>query len=406
MKKHLLLFLIAFLNLNAYAQITFEKGYFINPANNKNECFIKNINWKNNTTEKEYKLSLKGESAIGTINNMIEFGIYNDSKYIREVAQIERSNDNLKYLDGNKQPKFSEEQVFLKILVEGKATLYTYYDSNLKRYFYSVDNSKIEPLVYKRYMVTEKKMGKNNHFRQQLFNDLQCSSFKKNTIANLNYELKPLSKLFIEYNQCMNADFENYEPTSDYNFLNFTLRPRFNSSALAIENVETNLNFDFENKNSFGLGVEIEYIFPFNKNKWSIAVEPTYQSYKNSKTTSDYNISGGELTAKVDYSSIEIPITFRHYLFLNNKSKIFLNASYVLTTQPESAIRLIRTDGSTYATYDIESQNTFAFGLGYNFKNKYNLEIRYLKKRNILNSYSYLRADYQTFSVIFGYTIF
>src|SRR5690606_13696105 len=120
MKKHLLLFLIAFLNVNAYAQITFEKGYFINTANNQAECFIKNMDWKNNPTEIEYKLSFEGESAIGTINKMIEFGIYNDSKYIREVAQIERSNDNLKYLDGNKQPKFSEERVFLKILVEGK----------------------------------------------------------------------------------------------------------------------------------------------------------------------------------------------------------------------------------------------------------------------------------------------
>lgn len=35
----------------------------------------------------------------------------------------------------------------------------------------------------------------------------------------------------------------------------------------------------------------MEYNFHFNKNKWSVSIEPTYQNYKTEKTTNVSNVS-------------------------------------------------------------------------------------------------------------------
>ena len=54
-KQILVLAFITISCLQSYSQIIFENGYFIDESNNRIECLIKNIDWKNNPTEFEYK---------------------------------------------------------------------------------------------------------------------------------------------------------------------------------------------------------------------------------------------------------------------------------------------------------------------------------------------------------------
>ena len=53
----------------------------------------------------------------------------------------------------------------------------------------------------------------------------------------------------------------------------------------------------------------------------------------------------------------------------------------------------------------VESAN-FAFGVGYKFKNKYGVEVRYYTDRNIINDSGSFSTSFNQFSLIFGYTIF
>ena len=53
--KNLLVISFLFYLTFSYSQITFEKGYFISNDGIKTECFIKNLDWRNNPTEFEYK---------------------------------------------------------------------------------------------------------------------------------------------------------------------------------------------------------------------------------------------------------------------------------------------------------------------------------------------------------------
>lgn len=408
MKKHLLLFFGFILTLNCYSQISFEKGYYIHNSDQKTECLIKNNDWKNNPTEFEYKLTENDKAKTINIRTVKEFGVYNSSKYIRKTVNIDKSSENLNNLSNSKKPIFIEEQLFLKSLVEGKANLYLYEDGNLKRYFYNIDESNVEQLIYKSYYMSyESRIGKNNQFRQQLWNDLKCSEIEMNDFEKLEYHKKDLIKVFVKYNNCNNSDFTNFEEKQKRDLFNLTLRPRLNSSTLSIQNSQSSSSdTDFGNELSFGFGVEAEYILPFNKNKWAVLIEPTYQSYKSEKTSDVANIPGGKLITAVKYSSIEIPISLRYYFFLNDNSKIFLNTSFVIDANLDSTIEFKNAEDTVLKTLETQTNTNFAFGIGYKLYDKYSLEMRYQTSREILGGYTYWNTDYNTLSIIFGYSFF
>ncbi|MBM1107297.1 PorT family protein [Aurantibacter crassamenti] len=407
MKKQVVLFFItAILSLNGYSQISFEKGYYIDNANHKTTCLIKNIDWKNNPTKFEYKLSENSESQRATIPLIKEFGIDSISKYVRTTVNIDRSMNDVHNLSTDKNPIFNEEELFLKVLVEGKSNLYEYVDGNLKRYFYTNADSNIEQLIFKSYKPFWYIIAENNAFRQQLWNNLKCPNFKKNKIENIDYDKNNLVRLFVDYSECHNAEFKNFETKQKRNAFNLAIRPRLrNSSFRADNNANNTKTTAFNNKTGFGIGLEAEYILPFNKNKWAIAIEPTYQNFKGEKETNVRNVQGGVLKAALKYSSIEIPVGLRHYMFLSEKSKLFLNASIIADLTRKSSFEFTRADGSSLESVDIKSRTNLAFGFGYKLS-KLSLEARYQTSRDILSDYLHWEAYYRTVSIIFGYSLF
>lgn len=126
MKKKLLLLLLTILTFDASSQISFEKGYFITNDGEKIDCLIKNIDWKNNPVDFEYQLVQNGTLINENIKSVQEFGIYNNSKYIRRTVKIDKSGNNINNFSDDKNPIFIEEQLFLKALIEGKSNLYQY----------------------------------------------------------------------------------------------------------------------------------------------------------------------------------------------------------------------------------------------------------------------------------------
>src|SRR5690606_8606426 len=190
MKRQLLFLLTTMLYFNGHSQISFEKGYYIDNNNNRVNCIIKNSDWKNNPTEFEYKLTENSGPETATIKTVKEFGIDNSLKYIRSTVKIDRSSKSLMNLSSDKDPFFQEEELFLKGLVDSKASLYQYEQGNLKRYFFNMEGSTIEQLIFKKYKTPEKKVAENNKFRQQLWVALKCPNFKMGAIENLEYNKK------------------------------------------------------------------------------------------------------------------------------------------------------------------------------------------------------------------------
>lgn len=396
MKKQLLFLLTIILSVSCYAQITFEKGYLIDNSNQKTNCLIKNIDWQDNPTEFEYKLSENSKSKKANIKSIKEFGIDNISKYVRSIVNIDRSSELIDDLTNDRNPEFKEEELFLKVLVEGNANLYLYEDGNLRKYFYNKGNTVIEQLVFKSYKTYDNDIGKNNRFKNQLWNNLKCPNFKITKVENLNYQMNDLVGYFVEFNECFGEKYINYEEKQKRDLFNLNVRVGFNSSSLLLQNkVLSSRDFDLDNEIALRFGIEAEIIMPFNKNKWSLIIEPSYQYYKSEKEISNVSVNA-------DYKSIEFPIGVRHYFFLNENSKIFINGSYNLAFDNNSIIDL-----SSGIDLEVVNSSTLAFGLGYKHNDKYILEIRYHASREILSrNGSEWFSDYNTLSVIFGYSFF
>ena len=406
-KRIILLAVSTIISFSCYSQIVFEKGYFINNSNQKVDCLIKNIDWRDNPSEFEYKLFEGSESKKINIQEVKEFEIYNVSKYIRALVKLDRSSDNMPNIDTARNPLFHEELLFLKVLIDGKGSLFLYKEKDLTRFFYKRTDSEIEQLVYKRFVVNDR-VFENNYFRQQLFLDLKCEDIGLKDVEFIRYKKREIERLFVKYNVCNRSSYLNFETMQKKDLFNLTLRPGFNFSSLSVQNSDmSSWEVNFGSQLNFRFGIETEFVLPFNKSKWATIIEPTFQYFNSEKRKATNSVSGGIIISEVNYKSIEVPVGIRHYFFLNSKSKIFVDVSFLFDFSSNSKINYTRKDGSPLGgPLTIDKGSNLAFGMGYSYKSRYNLELRYQTSREILDHYLYFSSDYKTVSVIFGYTLF
>lgn len=407
MKKKSLITLLVLLSYHAFSQTHFAPGYFIDNEGQKIECLILNYDWLKNPTTVSYKINEHGPTETFTAFSVSEFGIYDVSKYIARKVQIDRSPTRISELTRSPNPVFREERLFLKVLVEGKASLYSFEDLTANSFFYNVDGSPVEQLIFKLYRTYESggHITKNNRFRQQLWNTLNCASIERQTFENLSYEKKDLVRIFSAYNTCSNSQFTTFDNRVSRTALYVNVRPRMNYSSLNASNALSRLgDMEWRGKVKPAIGLEMELVLPTNNNKWSLVAEPTYQQFSGT-TLAYYFPLEIDVIARVDYASIELPLSVRHYFFLNDDSRIFLNAGLAMDiTLSSSRLEVNRENGYPVTGANLKGGNAAAFGLGYKYK-ALSCEVRYQTERNITTNYIYWTSAYKTMSVIMGYTI-
>jgi len=309
----------------------------------------------------------------------------------------------LNNLSTNKAPEFKKEELFLKVIVEGKKVLYRYSDHHLQRYFFNTDSSKIVQLVYKRYEVTSDKGSKyfdeNEMFKQQLYNDVNCQSKSINAFMNVLYKQKSLEKVFLSHNKCNGSVNENYKEKEKKDLFNVRIRPGVNFTSMKIENHVSNKDIDFGAKTNFRFGIEAEYVLPFNRNKWALFIEPTYQYFKGEVNGVYYSPIRTE-DYVLDHKSIKLPIGIKHAFFIKDKFNLFLKGAYAFEFVLNSKImRDISKD------LKVSSNGNMVFGIGVEFVEKFSLEFRVGTNKRLLD-YSHWKSKYNTSSLIVGYKLF
>ncbi len=401
MNKTKVLVVLVHISIICSGQINFEKGYFINNNDEKTDCLIKNTDWLKNPSEFKYKLSENGGILVGDIKNVKEFGILNSSKYIRADVEIDTSSSLLKKLSKVKNPLWHRELVFLKVLVEGKATLYYYYGGNDKRFFYSSADTTIKQLIFKEYFYNEYQTAYNNTFRQQLLGEIKCPHTTVGSVTKINYNQKELEKYFGHYNSCVDTSYKVQKMKHNKGEFNLALSTGVSYSSLSISNdSKSYVNTDFGNKSTPLFSFEAEYVFPVNNYKWGLSFSPTFQSYKSEKQN-DF----GYVT--VDLKSIDLAVGVRHYSFLNNKAKFFIdcyiNSLLVYCPGSEIGFKVNTTKDLSYI--DIERfQTNFIVGAGLEYKRVF-AELRYYSNQNILIFHPGWDSTYKKISFSIGYKI-
>jgi hypothetical protein len=396
-----LILLFLFISIS-FAQMEYEKGYLITKDLQRKTCLIKNEAWKDNPTEFSYKINETSVPEIGTIKTIKEFGIDNICKYINAYVKIDLQSKHEIGAKNEVIPKWSNEKLFLKVLIEGKATLYSYDAGKVNRYLFSLNDTNIIQLTYlEEYVKSD--LIRNTSYQQQLWSNVKAPMATMNSIKTITYTEKDLTNYFKEYNSNFGGTTTDLANTKRKPYFNLKFTPGINFASVSMSTVvgsqnETSVS-EFESKPGFQIGTEAELILPFNKYHWSVLFEPTFQSY----SATDPNGKHGE--SSISYQSIEFPIGIRYYIPLNDNTRFFLNGMVIpgMSINMNSSISYFTFYSNTVKekTVDINSASNAALGAGAEFK-KFSIEARYYTTRNLLdNSTEY--ADYNRFAVILGY---
>ncbi|MEM6685471.1 MAG: hypothetical protein AAF617_06710 [Bacteroidota bacterium] len=396
--RALLIFLLT--TTGIFAQINFEKGYFIDQDDQKTECYIKNEDWIYNPSRFEYRLTPNGKTQVLPVLNIKELAIDNSYKYQKHIVEYNDADFEIENLLYERTPDLSYTQLLLKVVVEGEATLYSYRDKNKSTFFYKIGNGNIKTLIYNEYTNKSREILYNKRHQQQLVTELECVKVSEKKILLTDYDETDLSDFIKDYNECKGATSVEYNGNRKNKFHLKVFAGMYNSSS------ETQLSrspFFVRGSDESAFwsptaGLELEYIFPFNRNKWSMFIAPNYTSYE---VSSDDTNPANQRTFLLEYSAIQVPVGFRYYMFLDDTSKLFFSGGAVFDIPLQRDI-----SGTVMIVNEIfETAASATFGLGYSF-DKYSIEARYILPRNLLGKLNVSTIDMQQFAITLGYTIF
>lgn len=386
--KKLILFLL--FSISGFAQKSFDKGSYVTNEGSTQNGYIKNIGWNSTPESFIFKETENANTTTITVDEANEFEI-TGFKFKKFTFNLDTSIDRMSQISENREPNYQTKTSFLKVLVEGKTILYEYSKGNVTRFFISENNSaELIPLVYKKYL-SNGKILENTEFRKQLSNLYQDQNTSVHEILKVDYNSKDLSAFIKQHDQ--NA---KEIKTEEAGSLNFRLLLGGGIANTKATRLQYRNSFEFENLVGLKIGVELEHIFGFNRNKWSLFVAPNFQTF--SKETDV--VYGQHLSHKSElkYNFFQIPVGARHYFFLNNNSKIFVNAGY--------AFNFLKSKFS----YQNETVNTkqnvgVIAGVGFSYK-KFGLEARYESVRQILRTNPSYVLDFQPYTLTASYILF
>lgn len=408
--KNAILFLILLFttsNFVAKSQTRYEKGYFITNEGVRAECLIEDKDWEICPAEFSYKTAPESDRQRVKTSTLQAFGIFGSSKYISKVVQIDKSRPEISELSPTKNPVWQTEKLFLKVLVEGKASLYMYNEFNLIRFFYSVNDSTIQQLVHKSYQATnenlERFVGTNNNFRQQLYVDVNIPNYKYD-LTKIMYEQKELTRYFQQYN----AQFETtkeviVKETTKKDFFKAAVMVGINHTNMKVVDVLHSINTqDFGSFISPLFGAEFEFTLPLATNNWNILLQPVYNSTISRKIHGIRFTDDKPMESEFSYQGIDIPLGIRYRYSLNNKLKI--NATcYVVSGALSWYDTAIRVDEKDFVIL-LARALTPGFSIGADYSN-FGLELKAFGNRDFIVRQQTFRTDYNVISLGFKYRL-
>jgi hypothetical protein len=324
------------------------------------------------------------------MDSIIEFGV-GGAKYQRFEVDVETSGTAIDELSSSPVPDFRHVKAMLKVLVEGRASLYLYTAKRLSRYFYRLNGAQPGPLVSKQYLGQDGAIHANQEFIRVLADSLSCSAPDFPDPASVRYDAKSLARFFIAYNTCIKSAYADYYAKAVKTVFHLNLRPGADLANLVVKD-NSNYppsSYSYGNGTDFRLGIEGELILPFSRNKWAIVIEPEFRTYRSSPG------AGYE----IDYKALQVFLGGRYFLFVGPQSKLYLTAgifnNFILGSTME------------YETLDliIAPRVGEIAAAGFRYKDRFGIELQYQVPVQILDNYAYLLGNLGTASLVFSYKI-
>lgn len=396
--------------IDATAQTTFQKGYFVTKTNQQTECLIKNHDWNRIPTEIKYKTDESAEVKKIYTSQLQSFYIEGTSHMYREynVPTLPEQKGNIVIKPGKQ---------LLKVIAEGKASLLKNGDDI---YFLHFEGQPVKPLIYTRHLSTATgREETDNSFRLELYNSLKCETV--GDLRKVKYNENQILGVITRYNDCQDSEtviYADKKTETDFNLkivagthyytteVTMMLEVVVGGGESSRFNDEVDLKGD--SGNNFTAGFEAEVRLPFNHKKWAIFVAPTFnkqtgldQQFTKKFRHNNYNYQYSGSVTLGDFSYIEVPVGIRHYFILNKNSQINIDASYgasiYVGTKPKAVFK-----STSQLLYKDEVKSGFSLlriGAGYNYRS-YSFGINYYARKSFTESNSN-----GAISILLGYKI-
>lgn len=376
-----------------------EPGYFIDNEGNKTSCLISNQTWVDSPTSFKYLKNTQTNLVEVKIEDVQEFGIINNSKFVRLTVAKQKAELDKK---GSKEEhqKFSSEYIFLRELVRGEFNLYSYTIDGENTFYFRRDDGIIK-ILSNEVLNQGEIESVNSSFRIQLSENVNCKKKSKKFFTNLKYDQRALIDYFIEQNQCSKQEyFSEYEIKTVPGKTQVNLKSGVLFSSLNVDNTRGRVyDSDFGDFIVPTYGVEFEYSLSENQKSWSLLTELMYERF-NESSTIEFRIRNHRDESYANYSALNLTLNLRRYLSISKKSKLFANVGALFSFPFDSFVELEETE-----LFEINSQVRFGAGIGFSYSDKIYLEARQYNDINWSDNFTY-RVEYSSGMVMLSYRIF
>lgn len=387
-KLYLALLLISLQSLSSFAQ-DLKKGYFIDKANNRKEVLFKETDFTDLSSIK-FKVTEDGNFQDLPVKDVVEFGMGSDYKFIKANVKHDKS---FNTISESPEPVFENVDLFLNVLVEGDASLFSYVDKGKEKFFFKPrQNAAISQLIYRKYLTGPQTLREDTAFRNQLYCDLKCENLQMEEFLSLKYEKSRLVQVFEKYNSCKNATqtiFDN--KTGKRAKINFLVFAGANYSSFKIAS-DIGYVTEAESKITPSFGGEVSLTMPSQKLEFFLRVGyerfsgETYTDVGNTFTTS---VRREAFTLESNF--INTNIGARYNFLLSNGRKIFIDASIGINVpfdDVEYRVYYPNSPGSDETRGFLKTNGNafFNVGAGYMLTSKIGAEARFDTSRNIITT--------------------
>lgn len=383
------LLMLSILESGLNAQDNFLPGYIIGNDGDTIYGEIHFADWEKSPIYIRFKPDPQSNEYKYRPLDILEFSVAGDF-YRSAVVEVEISPWDLQDLNKDASFSFRTDNVFLRVLVSGKKSLYTFKPNIGKEQFYLGEDNGYELLLYKAYIKDvdgHNNKVENNKFKGQLIYYLQDCPEIQQIVSNVKYFEKSLINVFIDYSRCIGQDFDIHKEKEKVT-LKWGVFAGVSSTSVLLKGEEHPILavMDFPKSNNFTFGGSLDAVFRGNQDKWSIYNELMWSAYN---TNASYTDIKGPNT----YDVYDIDISMG-YLKLNNMLRFrypINHFSIYGNIGISNGLALKHSSAATRTYYFYSSVDAIPieiltdlrnyevgllFGGGFGFKN-FNLEFRY-----------------------------
>jgi len=397
MKSLFLISIIYFLSTPLLAQDLFEEGYYLNNQGENIQGYIDVFPLTESPTSFRFKKNKSDNVRSLSISEVSAFQV-SGFKFVRFTGNIDL---NLTP-SSNTDAEFEDRQIFLRMIVEGVVSLYSYKESDSEIYFYSTPTVPPTQLLNTEFIRADNSYAFNPIYKSQLRKLTKCESIL-GLIDDLKYNKKSLSYFLKEYNSCINQPSKTFSglPFISPKYLNISLSVGATSYSMVATTQLNNIRIvRFKDNVIPNIAIELEQLLPVTKNKISIWARGDYKSFSKEETARFEDV---DEDSKLYYNTIETSIGARGYAG-TDLIKGFLDVGMAKSFEIGKGVYVDYENRKDFDSPQFPLH--FVFGAGLMIKNRFVLDTRleYLDKR-LSDQFSFEDINYSMLTVNFKYLL-